>query len=118
MPLPDSFFTTTCAIYRPFAAATPTTSDIRCRLVADFARSRNSQLTPMWTHYLLVNPSVDIRDAISRPVGSNSLTYADGDEVRIPSGSSTPRFVVVWVEVVDAGTNLEHKRVFLIRHAA
>ena len=41
-----------------------------------------STLAPMWTHYLLVNPGVDIRDAVARGVGSNSLSYADGDEVR------------------------------------
>jgi hypothetical protein len=118
MALPDVFLPTTCDVHRPFGAASPTHSNIPCRLVADYSRSRHSSLTPAWTHYLLLNSSADIRDGVARPVGSNSLTYADGDEVRIRAGASTPRFVVVWVEVTETGTPQEHKRVFLLRHTA
>jgi hypothetical protein len=51
-------------------------------------------------------------------VGSNGLTYADGDEVRIPSGASSPRFVVVWVEKIETSNPREYKRAFLMRHTA
>lgn len=114
MALPDAFLSTTCDLYRPFGSASPVAAGVACRLVADYSRSRMSTLTPMWTHYLLVNPGVDIRDAVARGVGSNSLTYADGDEVRVPGGA---RFVVVWVEVVEKGSTQEHKRAFLLRHS-
>ena len=49
--------------------------------------------------------------------GASTITYADGDEVRIPSGAST-RFVVVWVEKVDVGTPREFKRAYLLRNTA
>lgn len=70
MALPDAFLSTTCDLYRPFGSATPIAAGVACRLVADYSRSRMSTLAPMWTHYLLVNPGVDIRDAVARGVGS------------------------------------------------
>jgi len=36
----------------------------------------------------------------------------------VPGGASTPRFVVVWVEMVDPGTPREFKRAYLMRHQA
>lgn len=118
MAISTTLLPTTCDVFRPFGAATPTTSNIPCRLVADFNRSRQSSDALDWTHYLILNPDVDIRDGCSRLTGSNALTYADGDEVRIPTGTSAPRFVVVWVEKVETGSPREFKRVFLMRHTA
>lgn len=118
MSLPDAFLTTTCDVYRPFGAGSPTSAGVPCRLVPDYARSRAAAQSPIWTHYLIVNPGAGIQDAVARPVGSNSLTYADGDEVRVPSGASSPRFVVVWVETVETGSPQEYQRVYLLRHTA
>lgn len=118
MSLPETFLSTTCDIYRPFGSATLIAGNVPCRLVADFARSRQSVFSPTWTHYLLTNSSVDVRDGAARGIGGNSLAYADGDEIRVPAGAATPRFVVVWVEVVEKGTPQEYKRVFLMRHTA
>ncbi len=64
-----------------------------------------------------LDPSVDIRDGWTRTAGSNALTYADGDEVRVPSGSSN-KYVVVWVEIVNRGTPQALKRAYLLRHSA
>ena len=107
----------TCDIYRPFGAGAPTTSNIPCRLVADFPRGRWANDGLYWTHYLEVDPSVDVRDGCTRALGSANLAFADGDEVRVPTGAATPRFVVVWVEPVDPGTPRDFKRAYLVRHA-
>ena len=119
MSIPTDLLPTTCDIYRPFGAGAATFANVRCRLVADFARGRASAgAGPDWTHYLVVNPDVDVRDGCSRLSGAYSLAYSDGDEVRVPAGAAGPRFVVVWVEAVDAGTPREFKRAYLIRHSA
>ena len=119
MAIPPQMQQTTCEIRRPFGAGSPTYTNVPCRLVADFARSRTaSGAVPEWTHYLEVNLDVDILDGCTRAAGAYGLTYADGDEVRVPSGGTTPRFVVVWVERVDAGTAREFKRAYLVRHTA
>jgi hypothetical protein len=67
---------------------------------------------PTWTHYIDVDASVTIADAVTRLVGNNGLTYADGAEVRIPSGVAN-RYVVVWVESSPSGG----KRAYLMRHS-
>lgn len=119
MTVPPDLVPSTCDVYRPFGAGAPTYANVPCRLVSDFARGRSAAGTPAeWTHYLVLDPSADVRDGCTRAAGSSAITYADGDEVRVPSGSATPRFVVVWVETVDAGTPRAFKRAYLARHAA
>jgi hypothetical protein len=118
MTIPPDLVPSTCDIYRPFGAGAPTYTNVPCRLVADFPRSRAAGTVPEWTHYLVVDIGVDVKDGCTRAAGSSGLTYADGDEVRVPGGAGTPRFVVVWVETVDAGTPREFKRAYLVRHAA
>jgi len=120
MSLPSNILITTCDIYRPFGAGSPTTSGLACRLVADVARGRGFQSAAnylVWTHYLDLDSSADIRDGCSRSAGSDSIAYADGDEVRVPSGGST-RYVVVWVEMVNRGSGQQFKRAYLLRHSA
>ena len=117
MAVPTQLLSTTCDIYRPFGDAAPTTANVPCRLAGDFARGRRAVGGPGWTHYLEVDAGVDVRDGCTRTAGSPDPTYADGDEVRVPSGGGT-RFVVVWVEKVDAGTPREFKRAYLTRHVA
>jgi hypothetical protein len=117
MSIPTQMLPTTCDIYRPFGDAAPTTSNVPCRLTGDFARGRWAAVGPGWTHYLELAAGVDVRDGCTRTAGSPDPTYADGDELRVPSGGGT-RFVVVWVETVDAGTPREFKRAYLTRHVA
>ena len=102
---------TTCDIRRPFGAGS-WTSNIACDLVPQFRVGRCATDVPDWTHYIDVDASVDIRDGCTRVVGSNAMTYADGDEVRIPSGVAN-RYVVVWVEPSPSGG----KRAYLMRHS-
>ena len=67
----------------------------------------------VWTDILDLPMDADIRDGCSRTAGNNAIDFADGDEIRSPNGD---RFVVVWVEIVGAGTPMEHQRAYLLRH--
>lgn len=119
MPLPANLLPTSCDIYRPFGATSPMLTGIACRLTATLARGRaiDPKTSLMWTHTLDLQDSVDIRDGCTRLANTDAINFADGDEVRVPSGSSS-RYVVVWVEVVGMGTPRQHKRAYLLRHAA
>lgn len=116
MAVPPDLLVTTCDIYRPFGAASPTYTNVPCRLVPDMPRGGATLGSLAWTHYVMVDVAVDVQDGCTRAPGSPTVTYADGDEVRIPIGSSTPRFVVIWVETVDVGSPREFKRAYLTRH--
>jgi hypothetical protein len=116
MSIPTSLLTTTCDIYRPFGAGSPLTTGVACRLVPDLFRGDHTAGGIVWTHYLDLNETVDIKDGCTRTVGANAINYADGDEVRIPGGVGSTRFAVVWVEVCNKGTTGEFKRVYLMRH--
>src|SRR5262245_28122633 len=118
MALPQDLLLTTCDVYRPFGAGSATLTNVPCRLVADFARGRMAAgAIPEWSHYAEFDAGVDIRDGCTRTAGAYVPTYADGDELRSPSGGST-RYVVVWVEKVDPATSREFKRAYLLRHTA
>lgn len=120
----DAPFTDTFEIRRAFGSGTVTTSGLDCTWRSDFSRSRQRQAGAQvfWTHIMVCEASVDIRDGSTRGAGGTIYSYADGDEVRIPSGASSPRFVVAWVETVNKGASgpdlYEYKRVYLHRHTA
>lgn len=116
MSIPAGHLTTTCDIYRPFGAGSPTTSGVACRL-SPLAGSRTGPDGMTWSHTLDLQPGVDLRDATTRTAGAAEVVYAEGDEVRVPSGGST-RYVVVWVEVVARGTPQQYQRAYLLRHVA
>lgn len=119
MSLPTSLLNTTCDLYRPLTSFVPTVSGIPCQLVADLAGGRPPVAGALqWTHYLLVNATVDVRDGGTRAAGADAITYADGDGIMVPSGASNTRYVVVWVEYVQRGQPGEHKRVYLLRDTA
>ena len=120
MSLPSSVLTTTCDVYRPFGAGSPTTSGIPCRLTPALAALTGKLVIGQlgWTHTLDVQSGVDIRDGITRSAGSATIDFADGDEVRVPGGAGTTRYVVVWVETVGLGTPIQHQRAYLLRHEA
>ena len=114
MPVPACLLTTTCDIYRPFGAASPTATGVPCRLAT--CQAGAARPGPMvWSHTLDLQPGVDIRDGCTRAAGTDALTYADGDEVRVPSGGST-RYVVVWVETHNRGSSMQCLRAYLLRH--
>ena|SRR5437867_2854512 len=119
MSIPANHLTTTCDIYRPFGAGSPTTTAVACRLVTDLAGGRGvgANGSVIWTEYLDVDDTADIRDGCTRLAGGDSVIYADGDEVRIPNGSGS-RYVVVWVELVNRGTSRQFKRAYLVRDTA
>ena len=118
MILPADAVPTPCDVHRPFGAGAPTYANVPCRLVADFARGRAAgEGGPAWTHLLVLDASADVRDGCTRGAGVADISYADGDEVRVPAGSGS-RYAVVWVETVDAGTPREFKRAYLVRHTA
>jgi hypothetical protein len=71
----------------------------------------------VWSHYIDLNDTVDIRDGCTRLGGADAVQYADGDEVRIPNASGS-RYVVVWVEVINRGTPAQFKRAYLVRDTA
>ena len=62
-----------------------------------------------WTHILLIDAGVDIRDGYT---GASSL--AQQDTVYIPDHTGT-QFKVIFIERVQQGTPHEHKRVYLDR---
>ena len=116
MSIPAALLTTTCDIYRPFGSVTVVATGVACRLVPELARGRNLSYGALtWTHHIDLNDSVDILDGCTRTYSSNGLNYSDGDEVHIPSGGVT-RYVVVWVEVVNLGSERAFKRAYLMRH--
>ena len=107
--------TTTCDIYRnnpPTGGAVAT--NVSCQLVPDYAGGAPIAGTPLrpWTHYLVIDTSVDIRDSF--PGIGLAWNYGAADTIHIPSGGSTA-YVVVFVEVRGKGAAEEHKRVYLDR---
>lgn len=89
------------------AASTVYTADIYLRPASDL----------FWTHYIDLDSDVDIRDGVTRITGANAITYADGDEVRIPDANGD-RYVVVLVVLMGFGRELKYKRAYLLRHIA
>lgn len=114
MPIPASQLTTTCDIFRPFGAGAPTTTGVACRLVPDLANGRGAGGGLVWSHYVDLDDTADVRDGCTRAAGVNAVTYGDGDELRIPNASGS-RYVVVWVELLNRGTSRQIKRAYLLR---
>jgi hypothetical protein len=117
MYTPAAYLSTTCDLYRPFGAGSPTTTGISCRLVP----AANADLPPVaglvWSHYIDLDETVDIRDGVTRTPGAGALLFADGDEVRIPNTSGT-RYVVTWVVTINRGSSRQFKRAYLLRDTA
>src|SRR5438067_1009800 len=71
MSLPAQLLTTTCDVYRPFGAGSPTATGIPCRLTAALTATagRPGGSTLTWTHTLDLQPGADVRDGCSRTAG-------------------------------------------------
>lgn len=92
-----------------------TAGDVAAFYTADIYLRRAFEM--WWTHFIDLPIEVDIRDGITRTTGSNTLNWADGDEVRIPDASGT-KYVVVFVVTMNFGRNNdEYKRAYLLRDA-
>jgi hypothetical protein len=108
---------TTCDIYRngvmpPFSP--PSVAGVPCYLKPDWRGGQEAGDRPAsgaltWTHIMLVDAGVDVRDSY---VGQEN--QAAQDTVYIPDQNGT-RFLVVFVERVQRGSGHEHKRVYLDR---
>jgi hypothetical protein len=112
--------TTTFNIRRPFGGAVVSTGLVGV-FYSDTPQGRGgysggSYYT--WSHFLDVSSSVDIRDGMSRAAGLDSLSYADGDEVEVPSPAGNSKYVVVFVAPMRDLTGVTFHRVYLLRDQA
>ena len=112
LPIPAN---TTCAIYRAGTGppAAPVVKNVPCFLQCDWRGGQEAGehvvAALVWTHVMLLDVSVDIRDAYS-----GQCTVTAQDTIYIPDETATG-FLVVFIERLQRGTAHEHKRVFLDR---
>lgn len=113
--------TTNCDLYRPYSAASPTTTGIQCQVTPCLAGERVGGSPPpmYYTHVMDVDTTTDIRDGCSRQTNEPQQQFGMGDLVLIPSGlaSTNTTYAVTWVEWVNRGVgdDTEFKRVYLSR---
>jgi len=112
LPVPAN---TTCDIYQTGVAppADPSVAAVPCCLQPDWRGGQEGGERGVdalaWTHIMLIDVNVDIRDAYTGHAG-----HAFQDTVYIPDKDGTA-FVVTFIERVLRGTAHEHKRVYLDR---
>jgi len=115
MSLPSSMLAQTCDIFRAGAGSAAATN-VPCQLVPDFNRGRQhfSGEVNAYTHYLIIDAAVDIRDG-STGIATNNP--ANADTVKIPGNgaASAVSYTVIYVEYHNRGATGEHKRVYLNR---
>ena len=105
----------TCDIYRTGVSppSTPATAGVPCFLQSDWRggqRGGEREVNALtWTHFMLVDISVDIRDAYT-----GHMTTSPQDTIYVPDQTGTA-FNVIFVERVHRGMPQEHIRVFLDR---
>ncbi len=92
----------------------PDVAGVPCLLKPDFVAGQEHGERPgsaplTWTHVMLVNPTVDVRDGYLGGEGTSA-----GDSVFIPNQSGT-QFLVRFVERVNRNEASDHKRVYLDR---
>jgi hypothetical protein len=116
MSLPKSA-NATCDIYRAGNAppAAPDVAAVPCSLEADYARGLErgefrSEAVLNFTHIMLVDAAVDIRDNYS----ADLTTTLNSDAVYVSDQTGT-RFIVTFVEIKGKGTPHEFKKVYLRR---
>jgi hypothetical protein len=103
---------TTCDVYRSGTGppAAPAVAGVPCYLTP---KGSSNQTTPYFTHLLLVEPTVDVRDDLS----GGTLAYGPGaDRVFVPDQNGT-EWRVLLVRRVGRGTSADHKQVLLMRVA-
>ncbi|MBI2803709.1 MAG: hypothetical protein HYX68_01835 [Planctomycetes bacterium] len=108
----------TCDLYHNLNSppSAPDIAGLSCVLRPDWVRGQEAgdraAVGLMWTHILLVDFAVDIRDKYT---GSSS-SPTNGDSIYVPDQNGT-KFEAVFIEIVQKGTPGEHKRVYLDRKA-
>lgn len=117
MTLPSWMLPQTCDIYRA-GSPTPAATNVPCQLVPAFdpGRQRFSGEINAYTHYLMVDATVDVRDG-STAAGSNNLANADTVKVPGNNAASAVSYTVVYVEYLNRGESGESKRAYLSRGA-
>jgi hypothetical protein len=102
--------------YSPWNAALPSGVNLACQFVQDMPAGNRPGGTSIvaWSHYIDIDPTISVADACTRTGSLNTQNYADGDEVRIPTGG-TARYVVVWVTPCDVEGTVVH-RCYLMRN--
>jgi hypothetical protein len=106
---------TTCDVYRAGNAppASPNVAAVPCILTGIYMigleRGEGDSDALKYTHRLLVDSPVDIRDDYSAGnIGGNQ------DTIYVPDQSGTA-FSVIFTEIVDLGMPWQHKRIYLVR---
>jgi hypothetical protein len=101
---------TTCDIYRAGTGppSAPAVAGVPCYLAPKGASDRT---TPYYTHLLLVDPTIDLRDDL--PGGSLVFGPAS-DRVFVPDQNGT-EWRVLLVRRVGLGTSADHKQALLMR---
>lgn len=120
--LPDNYvFNVEFSVRYPFGGSTVVESGTSGTLIDSLTCGRSSLGNSLvYSHLLVCNPGVDVRDKIVRNPGGNSWIYSDGDEVRVLAYFGYIRFVVVWVAYIPDGSSgvspfSGYKLVYLMR---
>jgi hypothetical protein len=106
---------TTCDIYRAGSTppATPDVPAVPCFLQPNWRGGQEagdySNKFMIWTHVLLVETKMDVRDSYVGQAGAVAQ-----DTLYVPDQTGTG-FNVVFVERIQRGTPYDHKRVYLDR---
>jgi hypothetical protein len=103
---------TTCDIYRA-GRMPPAAPDVAGVQVALNPRGQSTLTTGWYTHLLLVNPTVDIRDDFQAG-GATPSAGVNADTVYVPDKNGT-KFTVILVRRKGRGTALDLKEVLLQR---
>jgi hypothetical protein len=113
----DLGISTTCDIYSPFGGSL-SDEDVPCVIFDDLFNGRGTSPlnTVCWTHIIDVAQEVSVLDGCTRTSALNTQNYADGDEIRIPTGGAA-RYVVCWVTLYESDSGVI-QRCFCMRHSA
>lgn len=118
LPIREGGISLTFDVYRPFGAAAPVLAAAPGVFYADPVAGRGSYSGGnyiTWDSYLECSSSLDVRDGLFRPAGTDTIGFANGDEVRVPTGVNVSRYVVVRVVRFTTSSGSPAKRVYLLR---
>ena len=115
-------FSLTCDIRRPFGAVAVASANVPCNVVPALYGGEQVTSGPNnidWDTWIDLPIGTDIRDGLSRSVGSNNFNYTDGDQVDVKNaaGSVAATYVVVYSHIRYWGKPYAYKRCYLLRHA-
>jgi hypothetical protein len=101
----------TCDIYRTGRAppSSPDVAGVQCFLIP---KGQSTLTTQAYTHEILVDSSIDIRD--DNAAGNFTAAGPNADTLYIPNQNGT-KFVVILVRRIGRGTALDQKQVLLKR---